>query len=460
MMKFKVLGIPVTVDPFFFIGLLLIWSWAGSNRVGLFAAAFVAVFTLVHELGHALTARHFGASTAIQMNLLVGWASYAAPRPLTRRERNLISLAGPLTQLALALPVLYLTYATLPDGPKAIDSVQFDLWQAAIWAGIVIGLLNLLPLWPLDGGHVLDSFIPRRVMLIGTLVVVGVVAALGLAGQNPSLPYNGIEREVVRSAYAPLAAFDHSFFGAVWEQIRAFPGHVLDFPLLLLVFCGLNSFLALQRLGHHDRVATWMDVEQAPTGRRKGAGRSPDVGVPKAAAEAERTGWLDGVVVKFPSGWGPSPWLSAYLSVHAGRLDDARPYLATVTSAGRPRWALPEPADRPELAVLMPLLPDPIPLGEAGRNLTALRVLAAFGTAEQVARFGITLYNATSSPEVLYLVASGFARTGHGDDAMAWLRRAVQDQPDHQRLATDRGLWPLHGRSDYQQLLVETRTRR
>jgi hypothetical protein len=43
---------------------------------------------------------------------------------------------------------------------------------------------------------------------------------------------------------------------------------------------------------------------------------------------------------------------------------------------------------------------------------------------------------------------------------MAWLRRAVQDKADHHRLATDRRLWALHGRADYQQLLAEARSGR
>jgi stage IV sporulation protein FB len=79
-MRWRVAGVPVTVDPFFLIGLVLVWSWAGGGRAGLYAAVFVGVFTLLHELGHALTARRFGADSAITLNLLVGWASYASAR--------------------------------------------------------------------------------------------------------------------------------------------------------------------------------------------------------------------------------------------------------------------------------------------------------------------------------------------------------------------------------------------
>ena len=59
--------------------------------------------------------------------------------------------------------------------------------------------------------------------------------------------------------------------------------------------------------------------------------------------------------------------------------------------------------------------------------------------AAQIATYGGSVYGAVHNPEALYVVAGGLARTGHPDDAMVWLSRAVQDQPDHQRLATDLG---------------------
>lgn len=472
-MRFQVLGIPVTVDWFFVIGLVMIWSWAGSDRGGLFAAVLVGVFTLLHELGHALTARRFGAQSAISLNLLVGWASYSAPRPLTRKQRNLISLAGPLTQIVFAIPLLVITYVALP-APGSAESalllrtggttVAFDLWQGAVWAGIIIGLLNLLPLWPLDGGHVLDSFLTgtlgerrgRRAMLIGTLVSVGAIAVLGFSSSTITAPYSWLEREVIGARVAPYAALYESLPSAVWRQIRYFPGHVLDFPLLLLVFCGLNSLMTLRRMPKHDRVATWMDVESAP----RTAGGGDMLGVPSAAVLAERTGWLEAALVDFPTGWGPSPWLQASVQLRRGDVDGARRALLGAVAPGRPRWTIPEPAEHPEMAPLIELLPAPPPVGDPNRSVALLRVLAAHGTAEQIAAYGVALYGTTHESEALYLTAIGLARCGHGDDAMAWLRRAAQDRPDHHRLATDRGLWPLHGRADYQQLLAEARGRR
>jgi Zn-dependent protease len=472
-MRFTVFGIPVTAEPFFLLGLVLIWQWAGGDRAGLFAALLVGIFTLIHELGHAITARRFGAAPAITLNLLVGWASYSSARPFSRKQRNIVSLAGPLTQIAASIPVLWASYAALPAVRTTADvdrvlneSLAFDLWVGAVWAGIIIGLLNLLPLWPLDGGHVVDSFLGgafgerrgRRVMLIGTLVAVGVVTVLGVVAQNPTTPLNPLERQVVEARSAPLLGLlSSSFPEAVWQQVKHFPGNVLDFPFLLLIFCGLNSVLALRALPRHDRVATWMDV--APAQPPPKSARRPSLSpVPPAAIHAERTGWLESTLPPFPSGWGPSPWLRAALALQAGDRDTAVQWLGQVTTPGRPRWTLPDPSERPELAALTPLLPSPLPLGDADRNMTLIQVLAAHGTPEQIAVYGNAAYRARPAPEILYQVAAGLGRAGHGDEAMAWLRRAVQDLPDHQRLATDRGLWPLHSRPDFQQLLAETRS--
>ena len=357
-MRFTVFGIPVRVDFFFVIGLVMIWSWAGSDRRGLFAAVLVGVLTLVHELGHALTARRYGAQTSITLNLLVGWASYATTRPLTRRQTNTISIAGPLAQIVLCIPLLIITYYLLPDAgsegaariARGQANLAFDVWQGAVWAGVVIGLLNLLPLWPLDGGHILDSFLTkslgqargRRVMLIGTLVVVGVIAVLGFSVSTIEAPYSGLEREILNAGLAPYSALYKSLPAALWDQVRYFPGHVLDFPLLLLIFCGLNSFLALRQTPQHDRAATWMEAEAPRRSRERNAPAgeplpSPVVApasnpvpssvaepVPAAVMDAERRGWIDGVTVGFPHSWGPSPWLQAEMQLRAGHEAEAR----------------------------------------------------------------------------------------------------------------------------------------
>ncbi|MEZ5256419.1 MAG: hypothetical protein R2705_05890 [Ilumatobacteraceae bacterium] len=54
MARFRILGIPVQIDPWFLLGLFFVYSWAGQGdqQVGLFAAVAIGILTLIHELGH------------------------------------------------------------------------------------------------------------------------------------------------------------------------------------------------------------------------------------------------------------------------------------------------------------------------------------------------------------------------------------------------------------------------
>jgi hypothetical protein len=73
----------VSIAPGFILGLLLLAGLNAQNPA--FAVRLViaiAVFTLVHELGHALAARRFGAESTISLSFLVGWASFRPSRPL------------------------------------------------------------------------------------------------------------------------------------------------------------------------------------------------------------------------------------------------------------------------------------------------------------------------------------------------------------------------------------------
>ena len=101
--RFRLFGIPVAIDQGFVLGLLLFFLWTGGGRAGLFAALGVGLFTLIHELGHALTARRFGMQPSIALNFMVGWASYTREHAKRGQEAS-ISLMGPLTRLAVALP--------------------------------------------------------------------------------------------------------------------------------------------------------------------------------------------------------------------------------------------------------------------------------------------------------------------------------------------------------------------
>lgn len=182
MVRFTIFGIPVQVQPFFWITLVIIGGGLNANspssilHVGLFTiAGFVSV--LIHELGHALTARKFGARSEIVLQAFGGYAAYSGVR-LTRPQSFAITAAGPGIQILLALAI-YLSIPFLPKvNPNAAYFIVTLMGISLFWA-----LLNLLPILPLDGGRMLDAILgPERIRttLWVTIIVASLLAIIAL----------------------------------------------------------------------------------------------------------------------------------------------------------------------------------------------------------------------------------------------------------------------------------------
>ena len=179
MIQFTIFGIPVRVQPFFWITLVIIGGALDANspsailRIGLFTlAGFISI--LVHELGHALTARRFGASSEIVLQAFGGYAAYSGVR-LTRPQSFAVTAAGPAIQILLGLAI----YFSLPHLPEVNpDAVYFIITLMGI--SIFWAVLNLLPVLPLDGGRMLDSILgPERIKItLWVTIIVAVLAAL------------------------------------------------------------------------------------------------------------------------------------------------------------------------------------------------------------------------------------------------------------------------------------------
>jgi Zn-dependent protease len=177
MIRFSIFGIPVQVQPFFWVTMLLIGgaldakSAAAILQLGLFAiAGFVSV--LVHELGHALMARKFGGYSEITLQAFGGYATCTGVH-LTRPQSFAVTAAGPAIQIALGLAV----YLALPVLPSLSGNGQFFLITLMLisffWA-----VLNLLPILPLDGGRLLEAVLgPARIKI--TLWVT-IITAVGV----------------------------------------------------------------------------------------------------------------------------------------------------------------------------------------------------------------------------------------------------------------------------------------
>jgi Zn-dependent protease len=185
---FRIAGIPVRVEPVFFVIALLFGATAaqdadGGINVTVLSAWVVVTFVsiLVHELGHAVTLKVFGEPSEIVLQGLGGVT--ISRRRLSRARSVIVSVAGALTALVL----LWLPARTLNGGEWYWDQA---LWvRAAVYftayANLWWSVANLLPIRPLDGGNVVTELfgapVARRVTLV--VAVVGGVWALK-AGQQ------------------------------------------------------------------------------------------------------------------------------------------------------------------------------------------------------------------------------------------------------------------------------------
>jgi len=178
---FRLLGFPVQIRPGFVMFMLLI-VMLYRDDFGFWLAGSLAALTLIHELGHATAARRAGADAQISLDFLAGYASYVPSRPISRLEHAWISFAGPAVQIVLSVSLLLAMGANPLERTSVDDSpATLAIW----WAGPIIGMLNLIPILPLDGGNIvlngLDRLLPgrsRRVMLYFSIAVTGVGAVL------------------------------------------------------------------------------------------------------------------------------------------------------------------------------------------------------------------------------------------------------------------------------------------
>ncbi len=167
-LHFKIFDIPVRVHPFFWIvALILGIPVADSEDGGLklliwVVALFVSI--LIHELGHAVAALAHGWKPWVTLYGMGGLASYRPTYHTTRRSL-VISFAGPLAGflfLAMVLAVMLAAGRAIALVSK-LPFIVFDYNPIAevdwliyylIQINLFWGLVNLLPVYPLDGGQI------------------------------------------------------------------------------------------------------------------------------------------------------------------------------------------------------------------------------------------------------------------------------------------------------------------
>ena len=149
-------GVPVKLHNTFFI-IAALYVVSGFFETGISGAVVSAMLilglfgsVLLHEMGHVAMAQRFGIRTrSITLHLLGGMASIEK-EPENPVEEIYIALAGPAVNLLLFLLVIPLAYMRVPLGLELV------------FINFVMGVFNLVPAYPMDGGRVLKAALSLR----------------------------------------------------------------------------------------------------------------------------------------------------------------------------------------------------------------------------------------------------------------------------------------------------------
>jgi len=196
-MTFSLPGVPVTVHwSFLFVAVLGFGYYQDFADI---AAWTVAVFAavLLHECGHAYTSKAYGATNVTVTLFALGGYTTWLPRPsITAGKRFVISAAGSAVGIGIGLLASRFVEVRIRGWTLGND-VGFDGPLEAFLATIVLvglfwGVLNWIPLLPLDGGHMLNHalaiFWPDQAyniaLGVSTVVGVGLIGAAFYYGQT------------------------------------------------------------------------------------------------------------------------------------------------------------------------------------------------------------------------------------------------------------------------------------
>lgn len=166
--------------------------------VGILSSVIILISILLHELTHSLVAQKYGLIVSEIELFLFGGVSKIEKEPETPKSEMVIAIVGPLSSLIIGFSFLIVVFLS----PIILSPI---IYVSLLYTGISnigLGLFNLIPAFPIDGGRVLRAFLwyRRRDILSATKTAsrVGSFFAYGLM------------------VYGVLQAFLFGFFNGFW----------------------------------------------------------------------------------------------------------------------------------------------------------------------------------------------------------------------------------------------------
>ncbi|MDQ1255011.1 MAG: hypothetical protein QG646_4290 [Euryarchaeota archaeon] len=177
----SIMGIPIKLDTSLLLGIPLYAYFSASNsqpfgfaevdpsivRYTLSALSAIFLFTsvLLHELAHSYFAKRYGVNIdSITLLLFGGVASMEIPKKPGQEAK--IAFAGPLMSLIIGIICLFTySYIISPNPTLSQNSVFLIIWILGSM-NLVLGIFNLLPAFPMDGGRMLRSLFAMKMSYV------------------------------------------------------------------------------------------------------------------------------------------------------------------------------------------------------------------------------------------------------------------------------------------------------
>lgn len=187
----KLFNIPVKVHWSFV--LIIVWvifsgysEGLGSGGTFWLSLLMLGMFVCVvmHEYGHALTARRFGVNTKDIILLPIGGVARLDKLPEKPLEELLVAIAGPLVNIGIAIVLsTYFFFEPLEGVRQTIQyeggaTVARTFVPYLILLNVVLAVFNLIPAFPMDGGRVLRALLAMRMSRVKATRIASIVGQI------------------------------------------------------------------------------------------------------------------------------------------------------------------------------------------------------------------------------------------------------------------------------------------
>jgi Zn-dependent protease len=174
---FRAFGVPVKMH-ISFLGILAVIALTDISLLGLYTAAIGCI--VAHEYGHVLAARHFDTKCEVIYLHFFGGAAMLHPPPKPSLTQDwMVALAGPLVSFGLGAGFI---------GLFALIGIEFLLLLGVL--NVFVGLFNLLPIYPMDGGRIYKAVMERLFgKQTGTTIAIMTARVLAIAAAISGIVY-------------------------------------------------------------------------------------------------------------------------------------------------------------------------------------------------------------------------------------------------------------------------------